>query len=143
MHHHVVDARRDKILSAEDKKNAEIVKRLAIELVRVLDGLQQVPDDVEDAIHLSTTLGDISKIPFSELWIWKEDVQGKRFLDRMNRALRNIAPAKVKLLFPGAFNKAVTPGETFTVLLKAVGLDGWYGKLKPVEIDVIIGGAPA
>jgi hypothetical protein len=126
-------------LGAEDKTNTDIAKRLAVELVRALDGLQQVPDDVADAIKLDTTLSDIATLTFSELWIWKEDVQGKRFLDRMNRAMRQIAPAKVKLLFPGAFNKPITPAEAFAVLVKAVGLDRWHAKLSTKDQDAIAG----
>lgn len=115
-------------------------RRLAAEVVRALDAMQENTAGGDDGIELGTKLGSIQKKKFPELWIWPARVDSARFLGRMQKAVRLNTPPGMKadILYPGTFAKTATPGEVFDKVLAAAKLGDWYKDLSAAERAEIV-----
>lgn len=113
----------------------DYARRVAAEVVRALDGLQENANDGEDGIQLDTRLGDIQKKTFPQLWIWPARVDGAWFLGRMQKVARGNTPPKATtaILFPGTFSTSKTPDDVFEKVLGACKLLDWYKDLSAAQ----------
>jgi hypothetical protein len=120
---------------------ADYARRVAAEVVRALDGLQENVSGGDDGIDLDTRLGSIQKKTFPQLWIWPARVDSAWFLGRMQKVARSNTPsgASTAILFPGTFATSTTPGDVFEKVLAACKLADWYKDLSAAQRAEIAG----